>query len=135
MMRNSAFSDEQATRAARQLWEAAFDYTTPWPEGLHVRWNKRMTRMWGYTAITWFMRKRVNVRTGRSKVLERTNPRPQSIDLSYKLFISEAGQYHGKRFTVFETLLHEFVHVRHPYMKHGAMFDARVDSLKRRLGI
>jgi len=134
MMRNSAFSDEQATRAARQLWEAAFDYTTPWPN-ITVRWNRRMTRMWGYTTIKWFMRKRVNLSTGRSKVLERSNPRPESIDLSYKLFISEADQYHGKRFTVFETLLHEFVHVRHPYMKHGMMFDAHVDSLKWRLGI
>ena len=117
------------TIPAKQLWAAIYD--EPWPKGWRVKW------------ITGFPRDLSNYLSGDC------NHRTKRIRLSFHSGMIDAyiDDLVRKRWRVFfgerppdwrfggpiETLIHEFVHVRRPRLKHGAAFNRLVNNARKRL--
>jgi hypothetical protein len=99
------------TLAARQVWATVFP-GEPWPKGWRVSWAGFMRGCDGLTL--W---------------------RERRIVLSYADHAGRVITRSGRRKAgAVETLLHEFVHVRSPRLRHGVEFKRLANGLRRRLG-
>lgn len=95
------------TVPARQVWAALFP-REPWPPRWRVSWAGFMRGAFGLTI--W---------------------REHRILLSHGDFARRATRNRGP----VDTLLHEFVHVRSPKLRHGREFRAIEQSLRAKLGL
>ena len=97
------------TKEARQIWDFLF-YGSPWPRRLTVRWVRRYKAAYAkaiYPDTDW--------------------TRVKEIRLAYNLAKADGNAV--------ATLVHEFIHVRNPRMRHGKAFEKLVTAACGRLGI
>lgn len=108
MKRRRKVLPKVSTAAMRQLYLAAFG--DPMPRGWHVEWKHSIGHAMGRCCYG-----------------------PRAVFLSYRHF-GEVGMFRGE--SVFETLIHEFVHLRcGPEFRHGPEFNAVVRSACEAVGL
>lgn len=111
------------TPQARQVWGALFP-GHPWHKGWSVQWVGFMR---GALGLTLYTRKRILLSYGdhAGPVIVTRRQVHDSGLVSY---------FKAPRSLPVETLLHEFVHVRCPGLRHGREFRSLVNALRERLG-
>jgi hypothetical protein len=96
---------------ARQVWEAIWPLD-PWPKGLKVYWVAYMRGAMGLALP--------------SKV-------KPTIKLSWADFNGKNGNKRGRG--VVGTLIHEFIHIRNPRLRHGKDFIRLQNQARARIGL
>lgn len=108
--KHTQIPDFDPTIPAKQLWKYLFDMD--WPGCFQVVWRDHMRPL---ARVSWFGG-------------DRCGKRPVKIEL-HTLFLENIRTGRARGTSVFYALIHEFLHIRYPTIKHGRNMRARNHKL------
>ena len=143
-MRRRQLPSNDPTMQARQVWRYLFD--SPWPQGWTVVWVRGLHGNFGQARrcdrrilLNYPMHlatpiDRAMQRMGRA--LRAWRHHPEAIDRFADAWAKWlASEPKNEPESILDTLIHEFIHVRHRNLKHGAEFSRMVKWGLTKLGL